>query len=98
MYDEVRKTDPEIAADVTDFFNSLTGYSRKQDYNKLLVAPVNLKSGILSRIRREVELTRAAGKPVVASPIQAMPTVVWLRPVNIAARVGEQRAVVWKLL
>jgi hypothetical protein len=35
------------------------------------------------------------GKPVVASAMHAIPTVVWLRPVSIAARVGEQIAVVW---
>ena len=35
------------------------------------------------------------GKPCVASPMQAMPTVVGLRPVSIAARDGEQSAVVW---
>ena len=35
------------------------------------------------------------GKPVVASAMQAMPTVVWLRPVSSDARVGEQIAVVW---
>jgi polyphosphate kinase len=48
-------TDPEIAADVSDLFNALTGYSRKSSYSKLLVAPVNLKQGILSRIRREIQ-------------------------------------------
>jgi len=48
-------TDPGIGADVSDLFNLLTGYSRKENYNKLLVAPVNLKRGILSRIRREIK-------------------------------------------
>ena len=35
--------DREIAADATDLFNYLTGYSAKADYQKLLVAPVNLR-------------------------------------------------------
>jgi hypothetical protein len=34
------------------------------------------------------------GKPVVASAMQAMPLVVWLRPVSSEERVGEQSAVV----
>ena len=38
------------------------------------------------------------GKPVVASAMQAMPLVVWLRPVSSDERVGEQSAVVWKLV
>ena len=32
-------TDPDIAADVADLFNALTGYSRLDGYRKLLVAP-----------------------------------------------------------
>ena len=47
--------DEELAADVTDLFNYLTGYSAKKDYRKLLVAPVNLRDGLESRIRREIE-------------------------------------------
>ena len=32
--------DPTIGADLTDLFNSLTGYSRQTSYRSLLVAPV----------------------------------------------------------
>ena len=38
--------DEAIAADVTDLFNYLTGYSTKHDFRKLLVAPINLRSRI----------------------------------------------------
>ena len=38
----------EIADDVTNLFNYLTGYSAKSDYQKLLVAPVNLRARVLS--------------------------------------------------
>src|SRR5262245_51691783 len=40
----------------------------------------------------------AFGKPVVASAMQAIPFVVWLRPVRSDERVGEQRAVVCQLV
>ena len=36
----------------------------------------------------------ALGKPLVASAMQAMPLVVWLRPVSRDERVGEHNAVV----
>ncbi len=36
------------------------------------------------------------GAAVAISVMPPMPTVWWLRPVNRAARVGEQSAVVWK--
>ena len=45
---------PELGADATDLFNSLTGYSRKSDYRKLLVAPVNLRDRVAALIRREI--------------------------------------------
>jgi len=47
--------DEEIGADATDLFNYLTGYSTKQDYRKLLVAPVNLRERMTTLIEREVE-------------------------------------------
>lgn len=49
---------PEIGADLTDLFNSLTGYSRKANYRNLLVAPSSVRSGIVERIRRETELAQ----------------------------------------
>ncbi len=47
--------DEDIGSDVTDLFNYLTGYSYKQDYRKLLVAPVNLRQKLGELIRRETE-------------------------------------------
>ncbi|MET0450741.1 MAG: RNA degradosome polyphosphate kinase [Mycobacterium sp.] len=45
---------PDIGADLTDLFNSLTGYSRKVSYRNLLVAPYGVRRGIIERIEREV--------------------------------------------
>ncbi len=46
--------DPQIADDATDLFNYLTGYSAKTDYQKLLVAPVNLRQRFQAMIEREI--------------------------------------------
>jgi polyphosphate kinase len=53
--------DPEIGGDVSDLFNALTGYSRKQEYRKLLVAPGKMREQIVARIKREVEQHRDNG-------------------------------------
>ncbi len=53
--------DPEIASDVSDLFNALTGYSRKTQYQRLLVAPTGMREGILSRIEREIAAHKRAG-------------------------------------
>ncbi|MFT3890837.1 MAG: polyphosphate kinase 1 [Anaerolineales bacterium] len=46
--------DEAMGADVTDLFNYLTGYSTKQSFKKLLVAPINLRQGLEKLIRREI--------------------------------------------
>jgi polyphosphate kinase len=43
--------DEEIAADVADLFNYVTGFGRPQQFRKLLVAPFNLRRGIIDEIR-----------------------------------------------
>ncbi len=47
---------PDIGADLTDLFNYLTGYSRREEYRKLLVAPSSLRRRILELIEREAAL------------------------------------------
>jgi polyphosphate kinase len=44
---------PELGADLTDLFNSLTGVSRQKFYRRLAVAPVALRAKILELIDRE---------------------------------------------
>ncbi len=48
--------DPDIGADATDLFNYLTGYSRKSDFRRLLVAPLTLRGKLCALIRREIAL------------------------------------------
>ncbi|HMS75024.1 RNA degradosome polyphosphate kinase [Gordonia sp. (in: high G+C Gram-positive bacteria)] len=50
---------PDVGADLTDLFNTLTGYSRKTEYRNLLVAPNGIRSGIVDRINIEIERRRA---------------------------------------
>ncbi|MDL9944134.1 RNA degradosome polyphosphate kinase [Gordonia sp. ABSL11-1] len=49
---------PDIGADLTDLFNTLTGYSRKKEYRNILVAPHGIRSGIIARIHEEIERFR----------------------------------------
>ncbi|GAA1461906.1 RNA degradosome polyphosphate kinase [Williamsia maris] len=50
---------PDIGADLTDLFNTLTGYSRKHEYRNLLVAPHGVRAGIIARINAEIDHHRA---------------------------------------
>ena len=53
--------DEEITQDIAELFNYLTGFSNQTQYRKLLVAPVNLREGILDRVHREIR-NKALGK------------------------------------
>jgi polyphosphate kinase len=48
----------DIAADVAQLFNMLTGYVHEPHFKKLLVAPINMRRRFLELIRREVDACR----------------------------------------
>jgi polyphosphate kinase len=47
--------DEDVCRDLSQLFNSLTGYSRHDDYRKLLVAPRSLRPRLTELIHREIE-------------------------------------------
>ena len=55
-------TDPAVGEDVSNVFNVLSGYSMNTTYNRLLVAPHSIRTGLVERIEREVAHHRA-GRP-----------------------------------
>jgi polyphosphate kinase len=54
--------DPRVGADLTDLFNTLTGYSRQTTYRRLMVAPHGIRPGLVEKIRREARHARE-GRP-----------------------------------
>ena len=54
--------DTQVGADLSDLFNRLSGYSRRETYRRLLVAPKSLRDGLISRIEKETQHHRA-GRP-----------------------------------
>jgi polyphosphate kinase len=53
--------DEDIAADIADLFNYLTGFGRPAHFRKILVAPFNLRERLVEEIRGVAEAA-AAGK------------------------------------
>ena len=51
--------DEEIASEVADLFNYLTGFGRPQEFRRLLVSPFNLRSRMLEEIERVTKAARA---------------------------------------
>ena len=52
----------DLGSDVTQLFNSLTGFSKSETYERLLVAPTGLRTGFMNLIERETEHAKA-GRP-----------------------------------
>jgi polyphosphate kinase len=52
----------DIATDASEVFNYLTGFSKKEQFTKLIVAPINLRKRITELIQREIHHARN-GKP-----------------------------------
>lgn len=54
--------DEAIGRDATELFNYLTGFSQQTEYQKLMVAPVDLRDKLNAQFDREIEHQRA-GRP-----------------------------------
>src|ERR1700733_5143791 len=63
---------PEIGADLTDLFNSLTGYSRKLSYRNLLVAPHGIRAGIIERVNQEIAAQQETGNGHIRLKMNAL--------------------------
>jgi polyphosphate kinase len=64
--------DPVLGEDVTDLFNALTGYSKKDSYEKLLVAPVGIREQLIGRINREISRQQQHGDGYLTFKMNAL--------------------------
>ena len=81
-------SDPFIGKDISDLFNALTGYSRKDHYIKLLVAPQNMRHQILERIRREIDLHEKFGNGHLIFKMNSLVDYQCIRELYRASRIG----------
>lgn len=80
--------DATIGSDVSDLFNALTGYSRKNAYAKLLVAPTTLRRELLDRIHREIHRHRRHGDGYLAFKMNALADKPCIQALYQAAQAG----------
>jgi polyphosphate kinase len=79
---------PDIAADVSELFNFLTGYSRQTHYRKLLVAPYTIRRGILDRIEREIETHQRQGGGRIVMKMNQLVDIACVDALTRAAEAG----------
>ncbi len=81
-------TDPMIGADVTDMFNFLTGFARPHEMRKVLIAPSQMRSGILDQIDKTVA-AHQAGKPArIKMKMNSLVDVACIEALYRASRAG----------
>ncbi len=81
-------SDSFIGKDISDLFNALTGYSRKDHYIKLLVAPQDLRHQILERIRREIDMHEKYGNGYMIFKMNSLVDDQCIRELYRASRIG----------
>jgi len=79
---------PSIGADVSDLFNSLTGYSRQRRYRQLSVAPLSMRDRFLELIARESEHARAGRPARVVAKMNALVDAEIIRALYRASQAG----------
>jgi polyphosphate kinase len=80
--------DPVIGADVSDLFNALTGYSAKEDYRSLIVAPGSMRREILFRIEREIKRQVEFGDGYLAFKMNALVDSIIIQALYRASQAG----------
>ncbi len=58
----ILSSDPILGEDVNKLFNQLSGFAPQTSFDRLLVAPRTLRSGLLAKIQNEID-NKKAGKP-----------------------------------
>jgi polyphosphate kinase len=62
----------EITHDLTDLFNHLSGFSQQGEYATLMTAPTRLRTGLVDRIRREIDHHRAGGEARIRIKVNSL--------------------------
>src|SRR6478672_973715 len=86
--------DEEITADVADLFNYLTGFGRPQNFRKLLVAPFNLREGLVEEIRATAAAAKAGTPSSIRIKVNALHDEQMIEELYRASQAGAQIDVV----
>ncbi|MCD8862256.1 RNA degradosome polyphosphate kinase [Mammaliicoccus sciuri] len=65
-------TNPLIGQDAINFFNYLSGYSLKPDYNELIVAPFEIRDFFVEHIEQEMESHKEHGNGLIIAKMNSL--------------------------
>ncbi len=64
--------DEDLGADISAFFNAITGYSQPQNYRKIEASPISLREKLLELIENEIESKRQGQKAFIRLKLNAI--------------------------
>ena len=65
-------TDPEIASDLLELFNYLSGFSKQKSYQKLLVSPSSMRKKFIFLIKREIKNAEEGKKSEIIAKMNSL--------------------------
>jgi polyphosphate kinase len=74
MYEDfgILSSDPVLGDDVNKLFNQLSGFAPQTSFERLLVAPRTLRSGLLELIQREIDNKLAGGPALIRMKLNSI--------------------------
>lgn len=80
--------DPDFGADLTDFFNVLTGFAAPSQYRRLIMAPRGMRDRFIAMIRREADHARAGRPARILAKMNALVDPAIIRELYSASHAG----------
>ena len=65
-------TDPDIASDLLELFNYLSGFSKQKSYQKLLVSPSSMREKFIFLIKREIKNAEEGKKAEIIAKMNSL--------------------------
>jgi polyphosphate kinase len=78
----------DITSDATELFNYLTGYSNRDSYSKLIVAPVNMRERLNAMIQREIAHAKEGRKAEMILKTNALTDLQMIEALYGASKAG----------
>ena len=82
--------DPELAADVAELFNALTGAARSPGYRKAIVAPDHMRDWFLEEVRKTIEARLAGQEARIVLKMNSLVDARSIRALYVASQAGVQ--------
>ncbi|HET6266624.1 MAG TPA: polyphosphate kinase 1, partial [Acidobacteriota bacterium] len=82
--------DEAIGSDASSFFNTITGYSDPPAFNKLVMAPLNLRDRIVQLINREADRARSGQRASIHAKMNSLVDPPIIKALYDASQAGVQ--------